>query len=96
VVLASAGYPGAYPTGRPITGVKAAELLGATVFQAGTQQGALGLETAGGRVLGVTAGGSDLAEAIGRAYRSCEEIHFEGMHYRRDIGRKGLSRYNKG
>jgi phosphoribosylamine---glycine ligase len=96
VVLASGGYPGAYQTGKPIAGIEAAEALGATVFQAGTRQGASGMETAGGRVLGVTAGGADLSEAIARAYRACERIHFEGMHYRRDIGRKGLSGYNKG
>ncbi len=104
VVLASDGYPGAYQTGKPIAGIEAAEALGATVFQAGTRQGAqaatehaaLGIETAGGRVLGVTAGGADLSEAIARAYQACEQIRFEGMHYRRDIGQKGLSRYNKG
>jgi phosphoribosylamine--glycine ligase len=104
VVLASGGYPGAYQTGKPIAGIEAAEALGATVFQAGTRQAAQaatqhaapGIETAGGRVLGVTAGGADLSEAIARAYRACERIRFEGMHYRRDIGRKGLSRYNKG
>jgi phosphoribosylamine--glycine ligase len=95
VVLASGGYPGAYPTGKPIEGMEAAEALGATVFQAGTRQGAAGIETAGGRVLGVTAGGADLSQAIARAYQACARIRFEGMHYRRDIGRKGLSRYNK-
>ena len=96
VVLASRGYPGTPETGKPIAGIEAAEAQGATVFQAGTRQGASGIETAGGRVLGVTAGGPDLAAAIARAYAACEQIHFEGMHYRRDIGRKGLSRYNKG
>jgi phosphoribosylamine--glycine ligase len=92
VVLASQGYPGAYETGKPIEGIEAAEALGATVFQAGTRQGPRGVETSGGRVLGVTAGGADLAAAITHAYRACEAIHFEGMHYRRDIGRKGLQR----
>ena len=95
VVLASGGYPGTFPTGKPIEGMEAAEASGATVFQAGTRQGAAGIETSGGRVLGVTAGGADLEEAIDRAYRACAEIRFDGMHYRRDIGRKGLSRYNK-
>ena len=51
------------------------------------------LETAGGRVLGVTAGGADLRSAIAGAYRAVEKIRFEGMHYRRDIGRKGLAHY---
>jgi phosphoribosylamine---glycine ligase len=95
VVLASRGYPGAYQTGKPIAGIEAAEAVGATVFQAGTRQGPSGLETAGGRVLGVTAGGASLSSAIARAYQACEQIRFEGMQYRRDIGRKGLSRYNK-
>lgn len=94
VVLASEGYPGSYPTGRLIRGVDAAEATGATVFHAGTRMGAEGLETAGGRVLGVTASGSHLAEAIDRAYAGVREIHFAGMHYRHDIGRKGLQRYN--
>jgi phosphoribosylamine--glycine ligase len=90
VVLASGGYPGSYETGKPIHGVEAAEATGATVFHAGTRTGAAGLETSGGRVLGVTAGGRDLPTAIARAYRAVEPIGFERMHYRRDIGRKGL------
>ena len=92
VVLASGGYPGAYPTGKTITGVAQAEATGATVFHAGTRLGAAGLETAGGRVLGVTASGGDLASAIAAAYRGVEQIDFEGMHFRRDIGQKGLER----
>jgi len=91
VVLASRGYPESSETGRAITGIEAAEATGATVFQAGTRTGPAGLETAGGRVLGVTASGADLAEAIDAAYRAVAEIHFDGMHYRRDIGHKGLS-----
>jgi phosphoribosylamine--glycine ligase len=90
VVLASGGYPGSYETGKPIHGVEAAESTGATVFHAGTRTGPGGLETSGGRVLGVTAGGDDLPTAIARAYRAVEPIGFDGMHYRRDIGRKGL------
>jgi phosphoribosylamine--glycine ligase len=92
VVLASGGYPGKFENGKPIHGIDAAEETGAVVFQAGTRQGAAGLETAGGRVLGVTASGSDLEEAIAAAYRGVECVHFEGMHYRRDIGAKGLRR----
>ena len=91
VVLASGGYPGSYQTGKPIHGVEAAEATGATVFHAGTRTGPAGLETSGGRVLGVTAGGDDLPTAIARAYRAVEPIGFDGMHYRRDIGRKGLA-----
>ena len=95
VVLASRGYPGSYTTGRAIQGVEAAEATGATVFHAGTRRGPQGLETSGGRVLGVTASGTNLAEAIDRAYAGVREIRFEGMHYRSDIGRKGLQRYNR-
>jgi phosphoribosylamine--glycine ligase len=93
VVLASGGYPGAFPAGKAIHGIEAAEATGATVFHAGTRQGPAGLETAGGRVLGVTATGSDLAVAIDNAYAAARLIHFDGMHYRTDIGRKGLKRY---
>jgi phosphoribosylamine---glycine ligase len=94
VVMVSGGYPGAYPTGKAISGIEDAEAAGATVFHAGTRLGAQGLETAGGRVLGVTAGGPDLASAIAHAYDGVHRIQFEGMHYRTDIGRKGLERYN--
>ena len=93
VVLASAGYPGAYQTGKPITGIDEAQAVGAVVFQAGTRTAGEGrIETAGGRVLGVTAGGADLKTAIARAYTGVEKIRFEGMHYRTDIGQKGLRR----
>ena len=97
VVLASGGYPGAFAAGKPIHGIEDAETTGATVFHAGTrhgtQQGSAGLETAGGRVLGVTASGADLAAAIDNAYAAARLIHFDGMHYRTDIGQKGLKRY---
>ncbi len=95
VVLASGGYPGAFPTGKPIQGIAGAESTGASVFHAGTRQGVAGLETAGGRVLGVTATGDDLASAIDNAYNAARHIHFDGIHYRTDIGCKGLKRYNK-
>lgn len=95
VVLASGGYPGSYETGHRIEGIEEAEEQGATVFHAGTRRTEKGLVTAGGRVLGVTASGADLADAISRTYAAVDRIRFEGMHYRRDIGRKGLSRYNK-
>jgi phosphoribosylamine---glycine ligase len=93
LVLASAGYPGTPRTGDPISGIEEAEATGATVFQAGTKLGDRGLETSGGRVLGVTASGGDLETAIRRAYEAAGKIRFEGMHYRRDIGRKGLKRW---
>jgi phosphoribosylamine--glycine ligase len=92
VVMASGGYPGGFETGKAISGIAEAEALGATVFQAGTRMGDRGLETAGGRVLGVTASGSDLGEAIERAYGGVGRIGFEGMHYRKDIGRRGVGR----
>jgi phosphoribosylamine--glycine ligase len=94
VVLASGGYPGSFESGKPISGIEQAESKGATVFQAGTRSGAAGLETAGGRVLGVTARGPNLAGAIDSAYQAVREIHFDGIHYRTDIGRRGLQRYN--
>ncbi len=90
VVMAAAGYPGKVRTGDAITGIGR---CGTEVFQAGTRIGAIGLETAGGRVLGVTARGRDLETAIKNAYRAVSQIHFEGMHYRSDIGRKGLKRW---
>ena len=95
VVMASDGYPGTYETGHPIHGLDAAEATGATVFHAGTRMGAYDEETAGGRVLGVTASGDDLASAIANTYAAVAEIKFAGMHFRRDIGQKGLRRYNK-
>jgi phosphoribosylamine---glycine ligase len=94
VVLASGGYPGEYETGKPITGIEAAETSGAVIFHAGTRSGAAGLETSGGRVLGVTARGRDLREAIRNTYAAVKQVHFDGIRYRNDIGRKGLERYN--
>ncbi|MGC8760158.1 MAG: phosphoribosylamine--glycine ligase [Bryobacteraceae bacterium] len=93
VVLAAAGYPGKPRLGDPITGIEEAERRGAVVFHAGTRLDNGRLVTAGGRVLGVTHRGATLAEAIANTYHACEPIHFEGMQYRRDIGRKGLARW---
>ena len=90
VVAASEGYPGAYEQGIEILGVDDAEALGAKVFQAGTRFHQGRLVTSGGRVLGVTAGGADLREAIDNAYQGIAKVRFNGMHYRRDIGHKGL------
>jgi phosphoribosylamine--glycine ligase len=93
VVLTSKGYPGKPEVGKVITGYEAAEAQGGVkVFHAGTAFHDQKLLTAGGRVLGVTATGADLSGAIERAYTAVEKIHFEGMHYRRDIGAKGLRR----
>jgi phosphoribosylamine---glycine ligase len=90
VVLAAAGYPAQVRTGDRIEGI---ENCGAQVFQAGTRTTAAGLETSGGRVLGVTASGQDLATAVANTYAAVSKIHFDGMHYRRDIARKGLRRW---
>jgi phosphoribosylamine--glycine ligase len=68
----------------------AAEAKGAKVFHAGTMLRGGQPVTAGGRVLGVTASGKTLAEALDRTYSAVEEIHFTGCHYRRDIGKKAL------
>ncbi|MDE3158031.1 MAG: phosphoribosylamine--glycine ligase [Acidobacteriota bacterium] len=95
VVLASGGYPGSSETGKLISGIEAAETTGATVFHAGTRETARGIETAGGRVLGVTASGADLPAAIERAYAAVREIRFDGMHYRTDIGRRGRERHEQ-
>lgn len=93
VVLAAHGYPGHVRVGDAITGIDAAESTGATVFQAGTRVQDGVLQTAGGRVLGVTASGNDLASAITNTYRAVDCIRFDGMQYRKDIGKKGLKRW---
>jgi len=92
VVAASEGYPGPYPKGRDIAGVEKAESLpGVMVFHAGTKRLDNGrLITSGGRVLNVTGIGATLRESIDRAYEGIRLIHFEGMHYRHDIGVKAL------
>ena len=93
VVCAAPGYPGSYPRGLPVTGIQQAEATGAKVFHAGTRFHEGKLVTAGGRVLGVTAGGNDLAAAIANAYGAVEKVTFEGQHHRTDIGQKGLKRW---
>jgi phosphoribosylamine--glycine ligase len=86
VMMASAGYPGAYETGKPIDGID--EVDGdVVVFHAGTRRDESGrLVTAGGRVLGVTATARTLEEARAKAYDNVRRIRFEGAHYRTDIG----------
>jgi phosphoribosylamine---glycine ligase len=91
IVVASPGYPGSYPKGLQISGLEEAEQLGVTVFHAGTSLDKDGvLVTAGGRVLGVMATGTDLREALARAYAGVDKIQFEGKQYRRDIGWRSL------
>jgi phosphoribosylamine--glycine ligase len=91
VVLASGGYPAAYEKGQEITGIDEASAGRAVVFHAGTKRDAEGtLRTNGGRVLNVTASGSDLPEALNNAYQGAHAIAFEGMQFRGDIGKKAL------
>jgi phosphoribosylamine--glycine ligase len=93
VVMAAPGYPGSYPKGMAITGIEAAEADPAvTVYQAGTRRDGDRLVTSGGRVLGVTALGDDLAAAREIAYRAVAKVSFDGAFFRRDIGVKGLAR----
>ena len=91
VVLAAAGYPGQPRSGDAIRGIE--KVTTATVFHAGTKLLGNVLATSGGRVLGVTDSGPDLRSAIANTYAQVEKIHFDGMHYRRDIGQKGLKRW---
>lgn len=92
VVLASSGYPGSYQTGFPIEGLEEAQALpGVMVFHAGTASRDGRIVTAGGRVLVVSARGSNLSEASERAYSAAERIEFQGKFYRRDIGARFLS-----
>ncbi len=91
VVLASGGYPEKYEKGKEITGIEEAEMQpDILVFHAGTKMDENKLVTNGGRVLGITATGNDLKEALEKAYKAIEKISFEGMQYRRDIGKKTL------
>lgn len=90
VVLASGGYPGKYQKGFPITGLAEAASTGAVVFHAGTALKDGKIVTDGGRVLGVSARGRTIAEAIAKAYEAVDKISFEGGFCRRDIGAKAL------
>ncbi len=94
VILASGGYPVAYEKGKVIDGLTEGQLAqpmdGVTVYHSGTavQDGAM--VTAGGRVLGVSATAATLPQALEKAYKACDTIHFEAMHKRTDIGRRAL------
>ncbi|HSB79371.1 MAG TPA: phosphoribosylamine--glycine ligase [Candidatus Methylomirabilis sp.] len=93
VVMVAGGYPGAYDQGKVITGLPAASRLkDVVIFHAGTSLQGGKVVTSGGRVLGVTAVGRDISEAIPRAYRAVEKIRWDGVHYRTDIGRKAINR----
>ena len=91
VVAASGGYPGAYEKGKVITGLDELppDIL---VFHAGTALSDGKLVTSGGRVLGITGFGATIEDAVKRVYSGVERIHFEGIHYRRDIAHRALKR----
>ena len=90
VIMASGGYPKAYKKNLPIDGVTKAKSLGAMIFHAGTKLKDGELVTSGGRVLGVTMTAPTLREAVDKVYRCVEVIHFDGVHYRRDIAARAL------
>lgn len=90
VIMASGGYPKSYPKGIEITGLADGQLDGVTVYHAGTAIQDDKLVTSGGRVLGVTALGNTLEEALDKSYKAVEAISFEGAHYRKDIGQRAL------
>jgi phosphoribosylamine--glycine ligase len=96
VVMASGGYPGSYEKGKVISGLQeAAKVRDTFVFHAGTTFKEGKVVTNGGRVLGVTALGSGIQEAIQRAYEAVDKISWEGAYYRKDIGQKALQRMGK-
>jgi phosphoribosylamine--glycine ligase len=91
VVVASGGYPMSYEKGKEILGLdKVGERNDVYVFHAGTKKDGSRFLTSGGRVMGVTGWKDTLEEAIDLTYEAVKEINFEGMHYRKDIGAKGL------
>jgi len=87
VVLTSGGYPGKFENGKRIDGLTAAEqITGVKILHAGTRLEGDALLTNGGRVLGVTAAAASIEAALASTYEAASRIHFEGMHYRKDIG----------
>lgn len=90
VIMASGGYPKSYPKGIEITGLKNGQREGVIVYHAGTAIQDDKLVTAGGRVLGITALGDTLEEALEKSYAAVNEIKFDNAHYRKDIGQKAL------
>ncbi|MFQ5674073.1 MAG: phosphoribosylamine--glycine ligase [Nitrospinales bacterium] len=91
VVMAAEGYPGAYEKGKPIGGLDEADgMADVTVFHAGTKRQNGQVVTNGGRVLGVTALGEDIASAVANAYAAVDKIRWDGIHYRKDIGRQAV------
>ena len=92
VMRASGGYPVKYESGKEIAGLdEKGQSDKAVIYHSGTKLADGKFYTAGGRVLGVSATGKNLMQALGRAYEAAETISFEAMHYRKDIGKKALS-----
>lgn len=91
VIMASGGYPKSYPKGIEINGLIDGQLDGVTVYHAGTKRDGDKLVTSGGRVLGVTALGESIEDALAKSYAGVEKIKFDGAHYRKDIGQKALN-----
>ncbi len=97
VVLCAKGYPGSYEKGKEIRGLeKLMQWQRGFVFHAGTAEKQGRFLTSGGRVLGVTALGSNIQEAVREVYRAIGEIEWEGMHYRKDIAERALKREQRG
>ena len=86
VILASAGYPGKYETGKEIKGIEETKNLDIILFHAGTKKEKGKIITAGGRVLAITAKGNTFEEIRDKVYKAADTIEFEGKHYRKDIG----------
>ena len=85
VMAVSKGYPGSYEKGKEITGLD--KVTESTVFHAGTKKDGQLILTSGGRVLAVSSLGNSIDDALQKSYRSLEKIKFEGINFRRDIGR---------
>lgn len=94
VIMASGGYPKSYPKGIEISGLNAGQLDGVTVYHAGTKLDDDRLVTSGGRVLGVTALGDNIQQALDKSYEGVSKIHFDGAHFRKDIGQRALKALN--
>lgn len=94
VIMASGGYPKSYPKGLEISGLENGQLDGVTVYHAGTALNGEKLVTSGGRVLGVTALGKDLKQALDKSYEGVSKIHFDNAHFRNDIGKAALCALN--
>ncbi len=94
VIMASGGYPKSYPKGIEISGLNAGQLDGVTVYHAGTKLDGSKLVTSGGRVLGVTALGDSIQQALDKSYEGVSKIHFDGAHFRKDIGQRALKALN--